>query len=920
MKEQQICSYRLSGFRPVLADNTENFKRFVQIKKKFEKDDLYRLFAIPKIDIAQGWAYWFTEWEGTPVSLGTLDEIEREKHLTYLKYQVDFLFEECRRYQEVDEEYRGLYAVLEKCIEIPDFSNIYMINSPNGERHYVLTMWGFISDEFNAQSGLIRKIIPKNYKRLNINVKYRTGHQAPGEKIAFEYSGGMREFVSNAEGLIVLEDVLLDSSVIAYQPTADGQKAHIVTFNFTGQPEETIVITGYAPMRFVVKDKDGNLKPSEKFVLTWDGKSTEFISDASGEFRIGSLEIFTEVSARHLPADGKKGDVYPFRCLKNHDPYIIVLGAPEVVVPQKPTRIKLVNWRNKIIPQQELHFNYLDKQESRITNEEGRTELESLAPKTKIGIKTKWKKRNYRKKIVINPKKDEYIVKLGNRNLWWLLLLLLLVPFLLLIPLKKDVAVRVVDAKEGTGIAGAYARLCTHERYLFDFSSGRWDSDRMACMEDSTDLTGRVLFKDVRYSVYQWLFFGWESGIVYASSDCYAADSVSRLFSLLVKVPETEVALKALSTDLDFLIINRDNDEPLPGADVKIRAVGGTTTQEGKSGVDGKIVGKDLPLCGDVEVVASCPGYYPDSLKGTVSQIINLIEKRTLKLKPVTRSITFYVKNLKTKQPLPGATLKLIVDGRVVQETQSNTNGAVSMVGEATFEKVHIIKMIRVDASKMDFYDTTKSGNAGDFANGSKEMRTIYMRPKDKPCDIRIVDANTGAPISGAQAVLTKSDGTTKTEFSNSQGVVQFAGLDSDDRISIVASKEPDYQPNSSKINNKLVSDLFNGSQSDRDIPLKPKAPPALPCQTVSIGENIRGYDKTMEYDMVKDNGEFVFDYFTDFQRDAIFIYCGSRLVWSYDGATKRDTPTVRIRFDTRIIKVRVKGDSRWWYKVNCPD
>jgi hypothetical protein len=63
-----------------------------------------------------------------------------------------------------------------------------------------------------------------------------------------------------------------------------------------------------------------------------------------------------------------------------------------------------------------------------------------------------------------------------------------------------------------------------------------------------------------------------------------------------------------------------------------------------------------------------------------------------------------------------------------------------------------------------------------------------------------------------------------------------------------------------------------------------------------------------------------VFDYFTDFQRDAIFIYCGNRLVWSYDGATKRDTPTVRIRFDTKIIKVRVKGDSRWWYKVNCPD
>lgn len=844
--EQLISTYRLSGYRPVLADNTENFKRFVQIKKKFEKKDLYRLFAIPKIDIPQGNAYWFTEWEGTAISLGTMEEAEREKHLTFLKYEVDFLFEECRRYQEVDEEYRSLYTTLEKCIEIPDFSAIYQIKNANGESHYVLCMWGFISDAFNAQSGLIRKIIPKNFKRININVRYKGGQPAPGQPINFEYNAGNREYTSNGQGLIVLEDVLMNSSVVVFQKTADGKKSHVVTFNFTGQPEETIVIDGEPPA-----------KP-------------------------------------------------------------VVIDAPEPVA--KPTRIKLVNWRNKIIPQQEMLFDYLSKQEKRTTNDEGRTELESLADKTKVKAKIRWKKRKYNKKFKIDSKKDEYIVKLGNRNLWWLLLLLLLIPFLMLIPLKKDVGVKVVDVKEQTGIAGAKVKLCNHERYLFNFSTGKFLTDQINCQDDLTDISGDLVFKDVKYSVFQWLFYGWEDGRLTASASCYASDSITKAFDLLLKYPPTKLELKQLGMDLDFLVVNADNNEPLPGATVKIRSVGGTIVQTLTSGVDGKVVGKDLPMCGEVIVSASAPGYISDSLKGTVSQIMNIISKRTLKLKPITRSITFYVRNLKTKEPLPGATLQLIIDGRVVQTTVSNTNGAVSMIGEATFERIHIIKTITIKASKMDFYDTTKTGVAQMFADGTKDMRTLYLRPKDKPCDIRIIDASTGKPISGAQATLTLANGTVKTEYSNVDGIVQFAGLSSSDRISIAASKEPDYNPNTSKIRNVLVSDLFAGPQGGRDIPLSPKGPPALPCQTVSIGDNIQGYDKTIEYDMGTDHGVFTFDYFTDFQRDAIFIYSGGRLVWSYDGATKRDTPTVSLRFESQIIKVRVKGDSRWWYKVNCPD
>jgi hypothetical protein len=918
--DQLITTYRLSGYRPVLADNTENFKRFVQIKKKFEKNHLYRLFAIPKIDIGQGNAYWFTEWEGTATSLGTFSEVEKEKHLTRLKYEVDFLFEECRKYQEIDEEYKSLFSTLEKCIEIPDFSSIYIIDNPNGERHYVLTMWGFINDAFNAQSGLIRKIIPKNYQGLKINVHYPGGQIADNEKVSFEFSGYTRELTSNSEGVIILEDVLINTSVMVYQTAPGGQKTSVSNFNFTGQPEQNIIVSGFAPMRFVVKDSAGTIKPNEKFSLAIGGKAEEFVADTNGEFRIASVPLFTEVIATHIPSEGGKGSEFGFQCVKNQDPYIILLPAPGVIVEVKPTKFLLVNFRKKPIPEQEMRFEYIGKKESRITDNSGRCALESLPAKTKIKIKVRWKKRKYNKSVKCNPKIDEHRIVLGNRNLWWLLLLLLLIPLLGLIPLKKDVAVRVIDDKEETGIAGAHTELCHHERYLFDFSTGKFLSDKITCMNDSTDVAGRVVFKNVKYSVFQWLFYGWEEGLVKASSFCYHSDSITKAFDLLTKYPETTLRLKANSIDLDFLVLDASNNEPLPGAKVEIRVDGSTKVTIDSSGLDGRVVVKELPLCGNITVIGSCKGYINDSIKGAVSQILDVISKRTLKLKPITRSITFYVKNLKTKQPLPGATLQLIVDGKVVQVTQSNTNGAVSMIGEATFEKVHIIKKITVIASKIDFYDTTKVGIAQDFANGSKEQRTLYLRPKDKPCDIRIIDARTSQAISGATAILTMPNGTTKTEMSNIDGVVQFAGLTNDDIISIAASKDPDYLPNSTKISNRKVEDLFNGPQSGRDIPLSPKEPPGIPCQTVSIGDNIQGYDKTISYDMGKPSGDFVFDYFTDFQRDAIFIYCGSRLVWSYDGATKRDTPTVTLHFDTQNVKVRVKGDSRWWYKVNCPN
>jgi hypothetical protein len=86
------------------------------------------------------------------------------------------------------------------------------------------------------------------------------------------------------------------------------------------------------------------------------------------------------------------------------------------------------------------------------------------------------------------------------------------------------------------------------------------------------------------------------------------------------------------------------------------------------------------------------------------------------------------------------------------------------------------------------------------------------------------------------------------------------------------------------------------------------------------------------EYDLGRAQGNFLLDYYTDTYPDQIEVFAGPRSklkandqpLFTYFGSTVYDSGTIdaleqRIAFKTRIITVRVTGQSVWNYRVNCP-
>jgi hypothetical protein len=88
----------------------------------------------------------------------------------------------------------------------------------------------------------------------------------------------------------------------------------------------------------------------------------------------------------------------------------------------------------------------------------------------------------------------------------------------------------------------------------------------------------------------------------------------------------------------------------------------------------------------------------------------------------------------------------------------------------------------------------------------------------------------------------------------------------------------------------------------------------------------------TTEYDLGHAGGTFQFDYYTDSAPDQLEVFDGpaadldkdSKPLFNYYGSTIGDFYTLdmvseRIRFKSRYVTVRVRGQTIWNYKVNCP-
>jgi len=468
------------------------------------------------------------------------------------------------------------------------------------------------------------------------------------------------------------------------------------------------------------------------------------------------------------------------------------------------------------------------------------------------------------KKIQYSQNQTEYILKVRKRCKWCWLLLLLLLPLLLLIPLKKDVKIKLVNSYDKSVIANVPINFEYVKRDLYNFDSSSFFTRFLLptpASEEITNNEGIALFKDVKYSVYQWLFRKNDTARAWIKSNsCSNADSTYSFWDLKNK-KESILFLETKLVDLEFTVVdNDDNNEPLPDALVYIKADVFSYFDSARSDLAGKVVFKKVPYCSNIQVIGSKYGWYNDTIAGKLEDLYK--KEDTLFLKQEKEIIKFFVQDLYTKLAIVGAHGQLFFEAEEKQigsDAITNING----IGKGVFENIHKIKKFKIEVNtqkQLIFYNDTSTYEylgyikVDAWNKKNDDNKKIYLRPNPNPILFKNIDCTTGKGIANVinEVSIKKSNGKNEliTVISDSEGNFSIsAGIG--DIVSIKSESKSicpnEYLPNDSAVQNALYDDLKN-NENKRKIPLCKKKAPVLKFRNIDIetGVGISGVLNTI--------------------------------------------------------------------------
>ena len=369
------------------------------------------------------------------------------------------------------------------------------------------------------------------------------------------------------------------------------------------------------------------------------------------------------------------------------------------------------------------------------------------------------------------------------------------------------------DAKDGAALSDVNLDF-----YYVDYSLLKTNPTSFF-VADTVKLNGKTLqdgkltFTNVKYSLYSVIFHSGAQTEVKACAMCAASDTLHPLFSVLQDALPYRVNVAVDRTDLIFKVLDKDDNQPLVGADVEVIVEGNSTHLE--TDASGYVTVEGVGRCVDVAVNAQKEGYKGDTIVADVATILQGEHNSTLLLKPGKGVISFTVEDLESGQPVPDVVAKLIVDGATMEAT-TNTNG----VGKGVSEDVGSKVKFEVGLSRQYYHDTlTKKYKVSEFERLKDDQKIFKMRPRRDNLVFRDVDSVSGTPIAGGANHVFVNGEDRGTLHSNRQGCFTIGNIGANDEIKIEASH--------AKYKDKTVtlkgSDVLSNNQRKRDVVMSPK-------------------------------------------------------------------------------------------------
>jgi len=854
----------------ILGGTVSDYKlRYSQMADALKGSKSYALFAEPMVTGAN--IAWTTNQPGTILSYSLMSSAEKSEVDKLLRTQASRLIAELADNVKVAD-------LVKQYLTVPSEDDIF-VSENNGVKTVILTQWGSVSD--NADKKPLQIIADERFPvPVIIVVKFTDGNPATGEEVFMEFNNREHKETTDSDAKIDFGKLNTGTNFAVYQ-YVEGKRMFVHNFTTDIRIEYLVQIPRPQNMRFKVQDTNGVVQQGMPFVFDFSDTSKELISSTDGIMELPGIKVGTSVSCSH-PKDG--GKLYPHKyvCEVEKEFYIITIPAPvQEIVPQPviatpepeivPITVKLIDHKNRPVPEKVITLKHHQDTTSQTTDNHGIIPMSVNEPMSgdKIFAEVKLSKRKTKKReLVFKPEQSEYIIKLKKCRWCWLLLLLLL-PLLLLIPLKKDVTFKVINSYNNEVVSSLDLNFEYTKRDAFNFDSlkffTRYYPYPNPAFTEQTDSNGIAVFKNVRYTVYQWLFKKNDTCRAFALSDCYNLDTTLNFFQL--KEVNT-VYMNPVLLDLDFTVVDADDsNEPINEALVTIEADMFSYKDSALSNADGHVSFKRIPLCANVYVNGSRFGYTPETIRDKTRNIYH--EKDTLSLHQISKPVVFFIKDSKSKKGIPDAlgTLYLKKKGKITPPVKTNASGKGKIFrGEGTFPSVFIAEELKIYASKSPYYkdSTTLDFEVPKFYpvepwinTYTEEQRTVYLRPLERPILFQNIDADTNRGIAGVENTVTivHSDG--KTEIlppilSDRDGNFGFSAIVGD-KINIVAKTDqcpPRYEANDYSIKNAEFGELEKNADL-RKIPLKRAPAPAVRFQNTNLatGAPLAGVNNVVSAD-----------------------------------------------------------------------
>ena len=378
---QLITTTDISTIRPVFAQGaSENIKRYNQLKKLFEKNKEYQVFAEP-IPSGDQKIAWHTEFKGQAVPFAEVPDGQKENIKQRLKYQINMLYKAILQIvKHSNKNTKELYELLDSCIEIPDYQDIYIIRNPNGQNNFCIIRWGFTSDDFKAESGLISKLIPLKVATIPIKTIKQDKSIAPNETIFVEYNNQTIETQTDNDGMLYLEDVTLMTKFSIFQKDDTGKK--IFEKNYVNDETPLFIfqigeiIIEPPKQNVIIKTTDINNAPLTNIIINsiYDDFNTQNKSDTNSEIELGELPVGTVINCIQL-INGEVANKQNFTIIQGQEIYIF---KAEIPLTSGIMNLKLLDEKKRVIPNGQIKVFYGDKIITKTTDENGYISLSDI--------------------------------------------------------------------------------------------------------------------------------------------------------------------------------------------------------------------------------------------------------------------------------------------------------------------------------------------------------------------------------------------------------------------------------------------------------------------------------------------------------------------------------------------------------------